>query len=180
MKKHVISIIAWLSFLIWDIISYMPSKILRKLFFQALWLRIAKNSFLNIKTRILLPFRIKIWTDAAIWRSVILDGRKWIEIWNHCNISDEVAIWTLQHDPQSSTFDVNGWKVIIEDYCWISFRSIILPWVRIWKWSIVAAWSVVTKDIPEYSIYWWVPAKKIWERNKKLKYLVNPSIVPFI
>jgi maltose O-acetyltransferase len=56
-------------------------------------------------------------------------------------------------------------KVIIEDDVWIGTRVIILPGVRIGKGSIVAAGSVVTKDIPKYSIVGGVPAKTIKTRK---------------
>ena len=38
--------------------------------------------------------------------------------------------------------------VIIGNNCWIGARSIILPGVTIGDYSIVAAGSVVTKDVP--------------------------------
>ena len=48
--------------------------------------------------------------------------------------------------------------VIIEDYAWIGEMSCIMPGVTIGCGSIVAANSVVTKDIPPYCIAAGVPA----------------------
>jgi acetyltransferase-like isoleucine patch superfamily enzyme len=55
-------------------------------------------------------------------------------------------------------------KVIIEDDVWIGFGSIIMSGVKICKGSIIAAGSLVTKDVEPYSIYGGVPAKKISNR----------------
>ena len=44
-------------------------------------------------------------------------------------------------------------KVIIEDDCWIGSNSIILKGVRIGRGSVIGAGSIVTKDIPPYTIY---------------------------
>lgn len=55
-------------------------------------------------------------------------------------------------------------KVIIEDDVWIGFGTIILSGVRICKGSIIAAGSIVTKDIEPFSIYAGVPAKKMRNR----------------
>jgi acetyltransferase-like isoleucine patch superfamily enzyme len=55
-------------------------------------------------------------------------------------------------------------KIIIEDDVWIGFGSIILTGVRIGRGSIIAAGSVVTKDVQSFSIYAGVPAKKIRDR----------------
>lgn len=53
---------------------------------------------------------------------------------------------------------------IIEDDVWIGFGAIILSGIKIGKGSIIAAGSVVTKDVESYSIYAGSPAKKIKNR----------------
>lgn len=55
-------------------------------------------------------------------------------------------------------------KTVIGDDAWIGTRSIIMTGVKIGDGVIVAAGSVVTKDIPAYEIWAGVPAKKIGER----------------
>lgn len=57
--------------------------------------------------------------------------------------------------------------IIIEDDVWIGFNSIILSGVKIGQGAIIAAGSVVTKDVPAYSIY---------TTNKILKYRFSPEI----
>ena len=51
--------------------------------------------------------------------------------------------------------------VIIEDNVWIGEKASIMPGVTIGKGSIIAANSVVTKDIPPYSVAAGIPAKVI-------------------
>jgi len=55
-------------------------------------------------------------------------------------------------------------KVIIEDDVWIGYGSVILSGVKIGRGSIVAAGSVVTRDVEKFSIFGGVPAKKIGDR----------------
>jgi acetyltransferase-like isoleucine patch superfamily enzyme len=55
--------------------------------------------------------------------------------------------------------------VVIEDGVWIGSRAVILDGVRICKNSIVAAGSIVNKDVPAYSIVAGVPAKIIKYRK---------------
>lgn len=57
-----------------------------------------------------------------------------------------------------------GLKVEIGDDVWIGYGSIILSGVKIGEGSIIAAGSVVTKDVDPYSIYAGVPAKKMRDR----------------
>ena len=66
--------------------------------------------------------------------------------------------------------------IIIEDDCWLGFSCEILSGVHIGKHSVIAARSVVTKDVPPYSIVAGNPARlikqynfetKTWEKVKK-------------
>lgn len=49
--------------------------------------------------------------------------------------------------------------VIIGNHSWIGARVIILPGVEIGDYCVVAAGSVVTKDVPDYTVVAGVPAK---------------------
>lgn len=55
-------------------------------------------------------------------------------------------------------------KVEIGDDVWVGLGSIILSGVKIGQGSIIAAGSVVTKDVEPFSIYGGNPAKKIRSR----------------
>ncbi|WP_243348785.1 acyltransferase [Parabacteroides sp. FAFU027] len=54
--------------------------------------------------------------------------------------------------------------ITVEDDVWIGLGVIILGGVKIGTGSIIAAGSVVTKDVDPYSIYGGNPAKKIRDR----------------
>lgn len=60
--------------------------------------------------------------------------------------------------------------VIVEDDVWIGTRALILSGVRIGQGAIIAAGSVVNKDVPPYAIVGGVPAKVI-------KYRFSPELI---
>lgn len=55
-------------------------------------------------------------------------------------------------------------KIVIEDDVWLGLGVIVLSGVRISIGSIIAAGSVVTKDVESFSIYAGNPARKIRNR----------------
>lgn len=130
------------------------------------------NSSVSIlrNVKFLYPKNITIGNNSIINWSVLIDGRgSKVIIGNNVDIAPEVNIWTLQHDPDSQIHEVKSAETIIENYCWIGNRTIILPGVRIAEGSVIAAGSVVTKSTESYCLYGGVPAKKIRELNVKQK-----------
>ena len=62
-----------------------------------------------------------------------------------------------------------GAEIHIEEDCWIGGNVTILPGVRVGKGSVVGAASVVTKDVPPYTVVAGNPARRIRDvpRNTK-------------
>lgn len=58
-----------------------------------------------------------------------------------------------------------GEDIIIENNCWLGMGVVVCPGVKIGNGSVVGAGSVVTQDIPPYSVVVGVPAKIIKKRN---------------
>ena len=83
----------------------------------------------------------------------------------------EVIILSKNHThndiqiPMCEQGDTNDLPVNIQDDVWIGARTIILPGVNIGRGSIIAAGSVVSKDVDEYSIVAGNPAIKIKMRK---------------
>lgn len=52
----------------------------------------------------------------------------------------------------SKKFDLKGAPISIEDDVWIGFGACILKGVTIGRGAVIAAHSIVTKDVPAYSV----------------------------
>jgi acetyltransferase-like isoleucine patch superfamily enzyme len=116
------------------------------------------------------PPRIEIGAGTVIGHWATLDGRRGVRIGRDVNLSSEVALWTLQHDPDDREFGVRGGPIVIGDHAWISFRATVLPGVRIGEGAVVAAGAVVSKDVEPYAIVAGIPAKQIGTRSRDLSY----------
>jgi serine acetyltransferase len=126
------------------------------------------------------PRGVEIGEGSVVGFWATLDGRRGIKIGKHVNFSSEVALWTLQHDPNDKGFGVRGAPIVVEDFAWISFRATVLPGVRIGRGAVVAANSVVTKDVDEYTIVGGVPAEVIGHRSRDLNYSLTGSAPWFL
>ncbi|NQU85766.1 MAG: acyltransferase [Mariniphaga sp.] len=129
------------------------------------------------------PFSLKIGKGTYIGNNAILDARRGgIVIGKNVNLSNSVHLWTGQHDHNDPYFrSVEGRRgpINVNDRVWIGPRATVLHSVTIGEGAVIAAGAVVTKNVEPYSIYAGIPAKKIGERNRDLKYEFDGSYIPF-
>lgn len=59
--------------------------------------------------------------------------------------------------------------VVIGNDVWIGTRVIIMPGVHIGNHVIIGANSVVTHDIPDYSVAAGSPARVVWKRKEEVR-----------
>lgn len=71
--------------------------------------------------------------------------------------------WTENTPPHMAQLPRKG-NIVIGNDVWIGRESIIMPGVKIGDGAIIAAYSVVTKNIPAYSVYGGNPAQYIKKR----------------
>jgi acetyltransferase-like isoleucine patch superfamily enzyme len=104
-----------------------------------------------------------------------------VSIGEHCLISDNVCVMDSDLHPLSATkraviaerwamgefpdvyTDTPNAPVTLENHCWIGFGSAILKGVRVGEGAIVGSNSVVTHDVPPWTIVAGNPARIIRE-----------------
>lgn len=114
---------------------------------------------------------LKIGNNSSIGPYSYIGCSGYIEIGDNVMMSPRVSIYSENHlfDNPELTIKEQGVKrefVKIEDDCWIAANTIILAGVTIGRGSVIAAGSVVNKDVPPYSIVGGVPAKVIKSRRE--------------
>ena len=119
---------------------------------------IGKNTFIG-DSSIISAEKIEIGNDVLIsWGCIIIDHNS--HSIHFQNRKDDVKKW---FDGSKDWSGVIRKPVIIKDKSWIGFNSIILKNVTIGEGAIIGAGSVVTKDIPPYTIVAGNPARIIRE-----------------
>ena len=106
---------------------------------------------------------VKIGSDTLIGPDNLISPETIIG--NKVLLAPEVLIYTSNHKFNPEKLAYEGYteieKVIIGDNVWIGARCIILPGVTIGEGSTIGAGSIVTKNIPPYSLAAGNPARVI-------------------
>ena len=160
-----------LSFLMLQYVGRLPSQRVRNWIYRRVYnLRLGTGSVIYNSCEIREPDRIIVGDHTSIGDHCILDGRGGLTIGNSVNLSTGVWIWTMEHEVNSLDFCSPAAPVMIDDYAWLSCRTIVLPGVTIGKGAVLSAGAVVTKSVDPFTIVAGVPAKRIGERPRDLSY----------
>ncbi len=97
-----------------------------------------------------------------------------VTIGNNIILAQNIVISGLNHNYQNIALPIKDQAVstaliCIEDDCWIGANAVITAGITIGKHAVVAAGSVVTKDVPPYSVVAGNPAKIIKQYNSEEK-----------
>jgi len=110
---------------------------------------------------------IQIGNDVMFsWGCTVADNNSHSHIWSERK--NDVLDWKKGLDENKIGFykdwsNVKKGKVTIKDKAWIGFNCIILKGVTVGEGAIIGAGSVVTKDVPDWTIVAGNPAKIIRE-----------------
>lgn len=128
------------------------------------FIKIGNNTFIGGSTFICVD-GIEIGDDVLFsWGCTVADNNSHSTRWSERK--DDVKYWKKGLDENKIGFykdwqNVKTAKIIIKNKAWIGFNSIILKGVTIGEGAIIAAGSVVTKDVPDWTIAAGNPAKVI-------------------
>lgn len=160
----------------------------KKEYIKSQFIKFGNKSYIG-KNCIFTPHSIEIGEDTYIGPNAIFRSSfGTIKIGNHVMFGPGVHIHGGNHrfheigkymkDISSKAQGDDG-KIIIEDDCWIGANAIILSNVTIGKGSIVGAGSIVTKNIPPYSIYTGSPEKKLRKRFNDEEVIKHEKLIKF-
>jgi len=123
---------------------------------------------LRVKNRAEIAPNCIVGNDSELGTRCMIQSN--VEIGNNVIMGPDVKIYSRNH--KSDRIDIpiqkQGKEFLetkIGNDVWLGANVLILPGVTIHDHSIIAAGSVVTKDVPEYALAGGVPAKILKFRN---------------
>ena len=167
-KMQLFGIYSYITGILWG--GELFPQFIRNVAFRLILKKYGKKSTIDYKTYIRYPSRVRIGDGTMINRGCHLLAsfhHKDVEIaiGNHVAVAPDVYFLAAGHDYSRLDLPDTAGSITVGDYVWIGARSIILQGVTIGEGAVVAAGSVVTRDIPPYTVVAGVPARVIKERK---------------
>jgi len=114
--------------------------------------------------KVLQPWRLKLGANCLIGNNVDLYNFDWITIGEQTVVSQNTYVCTGSHDYTDPTFPLVFQPITIGSECWVAADVFVAPGVTIGDGTVVAARSVVVKDLPAWMVCAGHPCKPLKER----------------
>jgi maltose O-acetyltransferase len=185
-RRHRVFLIRVINYVTNYVVRHTPSFALRRLWYRrVLGVQFGEGAGIHLGCRVWFysPSQIRrsgfsIGAYSRVNRDCCLDVRGGLRIGDNVSISPEVMILTASHGVDDPDFRVETSPVVIDDHVYIGARATILPGVTLGRGSVVAACSVVTRDVPPLSIVAGIPAREVGTRAEAASHYILDSPFP--
>ncbi len=121
---------------------------------------------------------VLIGTNSLVGVSSVVIGP--VSIGNNIILAQHVVLSGLNHGYQDIHLPIRRQTVttapiVVEDDCWIGANSVITAGVTIGRHSVVAGGSVVTRDVPPFSVVGGNPARILKQYDPATRQWVKPD-----
>jgi len=127
---------------------------------------IADNAWMNVCTRDD-QVRMRIGRCVLVGRQGVVSTAGYLEIGDYCVFAPRVYVSDADHvfadvtQPVLQQGVTDGRSVVIEENCWLGINTVVSGNLTVGRGSVVGANSVVTKDVPPFSVVVGIPARVV-------------------
>jgi maltose O-acetyltransferase len=154
------------------VVNHVPSYSLRRMWYErVLGIEFGPNAAIHLGCYVwfygpgqIRRTGVRLGANSRINRDCTLDVREGIHIGDNVSVSAEVLILTTAEQVDGTRSRDERKPVVIGDRVWIGVRAIIMPGVTLGAGSMVAAGSVVTRDVPADTVVFGNPARPVGAR----------------
>lgn len=134
---------------------------LRVFWLQAFGAEVGDGVVIRSRVNVTFPWRLIVGDHAWIGEGVVILSLAPVEIGSNVCVSQESFLCTGSHDYEKVSFDLITGPIRIEDGAWIAARCFVGPDVTVGKGAVVAAGSVVIRDVAAGTVVGGNPAVEI-------------------
>ncbi len=148
----------WAIFCSW---TPKPANRWRLLWLKLFGAKIYGTPFVHQRARVQIPWHLILHDKACLGDRANAYSLGMIEIHEHATVAQEVYLCTGTHAFNQPTMNLITAPIIIGANAFIGARAFVMPGVTVGKQAVVGACSVVTRNVPPYSIVVGSPARLI-------------------
>lgn len=141
---------------------------LRGLGYRLVLKRQGRGVFYDARVYIKFPWMVEIGHHVSFNRGVEIypsyQTGHGVVIGNDVRIGPNARLLAAGHDVSRADFKETGGDITIGNGCWIGAGAMVLQGVRVGDGAVIAAGSIVTRDVPANTVVAGVPAKVIQQR----------------
>lgn len=166
---HLFLCFSYASTLLFILLDLFPH-LIRNIVFKLLLSKMGKSVMIDYKVYMRNMGNIQIGNNVYINRGCQFYtsahmGKK-IVLGDGVTISPNVTFYGAAQDYTSKGMPDTADDIVVEEHAWICANTTVLQGVTIGRYSVIGAGSVVTKNIPPFTVAVGNPAKVIKQRNK--------------
>ena len=136
----------------------------RLLILRAFGAKLGKRVLIFGSVRIDMPWNLEIGDFSAIGRRVWLYNFAPVRIGSNTVVSQDCVLCTSSHDYTHPHLPLYSKEIIVGDEAWIAADSFVMPGLEVGAGSVVGARSVVTKNVPAWTVCAGSPCRAIKPR----------------
>jgi putative colanic acid biosynthesis acetyltransferase WcaF len=145
-------------------------------FWRLFWLRLfgAKlhgKPFVHPLARINTPWNLTMHDRSALGERANAYALGEIELKARCTVAQEVYLCAATHDFDHESLPLKTGKITVGEDAFLGARAFLMPGISIGAGTVIGACSVVTRDVPEWTIAAGNPCRPIRDRE-----LINKQI----
>ena len=138
----------------------------RRLLLRTFGARVGKGVHVYPGVRIWAPWNVEFGEECGVGDGAILYSQGFIRIGRRAVISQGSQLCTGTHDYTQAGFPLITTPITIGAETWLAAECFIMPGVRIGDGAVIGARSVVTKDMPAWTVCAGHPCKPIKPRQR--------------
>jgi putative colanic acid biosynthesis acetyltransferase WcaF len=152
----------------------LPFSSVRSFLLRLFGAKVANRVVLKPGIRVKYPWLLSIGSHSWIGEDVWIDNLVPVTIGASVCISQGAFLCTGSHDWSDPSFGLLVKPILLEDGSWVGAKALICPGVKVERYGVATAGSVVTKDIPAFEIHSGNPAR--FHKKRKIRNGIDTAI----
>jgi putative colanic acid biosynthesis acetyltransferase WcaF len=139
----------------------------RRMLLRMFGAQIEKGAHIYPSAKIFAPWHLRMGKTSCLAEGVDCYNVAPVRLGDHATVSQRAFLCTASHDFDRLGLPLIGAPIILEDYSWATSESFVAPGVTLEVGAVALARSVVTKDVPAWTVVAGNPARVVRMRRRR-------------